>query len=324
MDGANSYEDSLRRQKDKASTKVFATLSECDALLEDCEAYIAQAKSTLAVLPFAAINEWRSKRKDEHLLQLFDSLQPRVQTSEKALRCLVENSAEGKEALRKSAKDLQYQLASCIATNKEELSKSDPLVDNLRDVVDMVSSQSSSVKFMLQFNDEVTRQKISEVVFKERQAHAPWSIRLQSSLAVMSSIDTLDVTTDEDHVNLAAKLSKLRSMKEQATNALAVVLEEKESRTQSLSGCCCSKDAIDGILRREGRAASSSDSNSSDPCPSPDTRIDNISKVLAASEACVRKFEESQKISFESTKRLQKLVEIRERINEMDSSLGGE
>lgn len=319
MDGANNYE-----KKDK-NAFVLATLGETDALLDDCGAYIAQAKSTLAVLPFAAINEWRSKRKDEHLLQLFDSLQPRIQTSEKALRCLVENSAEGKEALRKTAKELQHQLASCIATNKEELSKSDPLVDNLRDVVDMVSSQSSSVKFMLQFNDEVTRQKIGEEVYKERQAHAPWSIRMQCSLAVMSSIDTIDVSTDEDHVNLAAKLSKLRSMKEQATNALAVVLEEKESLTQSLSGCCCSKDAIDGILRREGRAASSSDANPSDPCPqSPDTRIDNISKVLAASEACVRRFEESQKISFESTKRLQKLVEIRERINEMDSSLGGE
>jgi len=300
-----------------------AIFFEADELLVECESYISQAKSTLAVLPFSAINEWRTKRKDEQLLQKADVLQPRIQASEKSLRTILETTAGAKEVLRNQAKELQLQLNSCIEKNKEELNNSEPLVNQLRDVVDIMSSQSSSVKFMLQFNDEVARQRISEEATRERQAQAPWSIRMPNS--ILSSGESFDVSGDEDHINLASKLAKLRAMREQAMATLAVVLEQKESCTQSLSGCCTSKDAIDGIVRRSVRSSSSSESSSSaqvspESPNSPDTL--QVTKVLSSSEHCVEKFEAAQKAAGEATKRLQKLVEVRERILELEDSLG--
>ena len=321
------------------------TLSEADELIRDCEAYISQAKSSLSVLPFAAINEWRTKRKDEQLLQRFDALQPRIQASEKGLRAILEKTAEGKENVRKEARDLQLQLVACIEGFKDDLTKAEPVVDQLRDVVDMVSSQSSSVKFMLQFNDEVARQKMGEEALKERQALAPWSIRLPgASAAAMSNSGAFDVTADEDHVNLSGKLSTLRTMREQAMASLAIVLEQKEARTQSLSGCCSSKDAIEGILRRDLRSSSfpspggmggpgggdgSSSPNSAAAAlasaaaalAASEDKRDRCAKILAASDLCVEKFDAVQKTSTESTLRLQKLVEIRERMNEIDEGL---
>jgi len=308
-------------------------LAEADDLFQSCESYITQAKSSFSVLPFAAINEWRTKRKDEHLSQMYDSLLPRIQASEKALRAILEKTAEGKESVRKEARDLQLHLTNCIEGFRDDLSESEPVVDQLRDVVDLVASQSSSVKFMLQFNDEVARQKMSENALKERQALAPWSIRMPNAAAALGNIDAYDVSADADHINLSGKLQTLRNTREQAMSTLAVVLEQKEARTQSLSGCCSSKDAIEGILRRDVRSTSfpspTGSSNSGSDAASPfspasgatDDKRAAVEAILTASDKCVEKFEQIQKTSVESTKRLQRLVEIRERINEVDSSL---
>ena len=117
-------------------------LQETDELVAECEAFIMQAKSSLAVLPFQAINEWRTRRKDEQLMSTYENIHPRLQQSEKALRDMLEQSAEKKQSLREQAKELRSKLGDCIDFNRGELEKSDPVLNQLRSVVDVVSNQS--------------------------------------------------------------------------------------------------------------------------------------------------------------------------------------
>lgn len=293
-------------------------LSEADALFIECESYLTQAKSSLAVLPFSAINEWRTKRRDDQLVSLFDALQPRIQTSEKSLRDILERAAEKKELLRKRAKELQLQLASCIEFNRDQLSQSEPVVEQLRTVVDSVANESSCVKFMLQFNDEVSRQKLSEEALRERQATAPWATSLSAASALR--LDALSLSEDEDHKVLAGKLSSLRNVREETMSELALVLEYKETCTQNMSGCSRSKEAVEQILRRDSAA-----NGDSQPVRLQHSQFcKDCAGVFQSGEAVMAQFEELQATSSAGTSRLQKLVEIRERIIEMDNLVPGE
>lgn len=309
LDGLKRFSTSSASPKAQFLSFDNAVLSEADSLIGDCESYIIQAKSSLTNLPFAAINEWRKTRKDEQLLLLFDSLQPRIQQSERLLREMLEKTSHTKQVLRKEAKDFQVQLEACIEHSKEELSKTEPVVDSLRDYVDLVSSASSSIKFMMQFNDEVSRQRICEQT--DTDAAPQLFFRQPSSLN-----DNFDVSGDEDHVSLAEKLSTLRKMRERAMTGLAKVLQQKESCTQNLTGCTMSKDAIDGILKRD--VGSQSVGASSPRDKELDAR--NIYKTYVAGEECVKRFDEAANTSSLASTRLQKLVEIRERLLEMDST----
>jgi len=306
-----------------------AVLQETDELIAECEAFIGQAKSSLAVLPFQAINEWRTRRKDEQLMITYENIQPRIQQSEKALRDLLEQSAEKKQSLREQAKELQSKLGDCIDFNRGELEKSDPVLNQLRSVVDVVSNQSSSVKFMLQFNDEVARQKLSEESLKEKSL-APWSVRM-SFTSAMNNVESFDVSKDDDHLTLSNKLSSLRTMREHAMSALAVLLEQKEMCTQNLSGCTSIKDTIDGILHRERTKTWVANGNNASPLSSRgDAGGDDMGKsfeelsgssVVISAEACAQQYDEAQKLSAESTLRLERLVDLRERLSEIDASL---
>ena len=302
----------------RASVRLSLTpeemvLSEADALFVECESYLTQGKSSLAVLPFAAINEWRTRRRDDHLVALCDALQPRIQASEKALRDILESTAQKKEMLRKVAKELQQQLCSCIEYNRAEICKSEPVVEQLRSVVDSVASESSCVKYMLQFNDEVARQKLSEEALRERQAISPWATGLSAvhSLKVDSS-----VLEDEDHKLLSGKLSSLRTMREETTSELALILEYKETCTQNMTGCSRSKEAVEQILRREIGEAQVPELEHSQFCK-------DCTNVFHKGESVMVDFEHMQTTSAESTTRLQKLVEIRERIIEIDGMVPG-
>ena len=148
----------------------------------------------------------------------------------------------------------------------------------------------------------------------------------------LNNVESFDVSNDDDHLTLSNKLSSLRTMREHAMSALAVLLEQKELCTQNLSGCTSIKETIDGILHRErtktwvahgSNGASPQSSRSDAGCNSIEKNFEELSgsSVVISAESCAQQYDEAQKLSAESTLRLERLVDLRERLSEIDSSL---
>jgi len=150
--------------------------SAADSLLVECEAYMAEVKTQLITLPFSAfsrIKSWRVKRRDDRLCALYDALQPRIHSLEQALRKIIDDAVEKKSLLRISAGSVYMDLEEYIGFSQEKLAASEPLVGKLRDFVDSITTESSSLKSMVSFDQEILRQQLQETIVKNCYAQ-PW------------------------------------------------------------------------------------------------------------------------------------------------------
>lgn len=140
----------------------FSAIEEADRLLEEGEAFLQQAaNSPLFAFPIvgrvAGAMSWRARRKDSKLLSAYQTLHPRVLDGEKKLRNILGEVVEKKAVLRIQARHLQCRLISCVEHNKKLLKQSEEPMEELRDVIDVLSGESSVLKEMIEFNKELLR-----------------------------------------------------------------------------------------------------------------------------------------------------------------------
>ena len=193
----------------------FKPIEEAEVLLEECEQYIQQTKTALFTLPFvpafsrvaAGVRMWRSKRRDNRLIQMYNELQPRVVTTEKTLRRIIGEVVEKKAALRIQARHLQVRLEACIKHNKLLLEQSEGPLDDLRAIVNKLSSEATALKDMITFNKEVLRIKNVEQISKGQNF-----VRWGSKPNKKKNVSEVDIKQDSDHSLIETKLITIREV----------------------------------------------------------------------------------------------------------------
>lgn len=190
----------------------FKPIEEADSLLEECEQFVQQTKTVLFTLPFVPsfnrVRNWRSKRRDNKLMLMYENIQPRVVATEKILRKIIGEVVEKKTALRLQARHLHVRLESCIAHNKELLAASDGPLEELRAIVNQLSGESTALKDMITFNKEVLRIRNVEEISKG-QNFVRWGAK--PAAKKKNSVES-DLKADADHAQIEAKLITIREV----------------------------------------------------------------------------------------------------------------
>jgi hypothetical protein len=141
-----------------------------DTLMYESENFLEQIRSIPEfqgnyLLKF---NAWRSKRRDKNLYLTMTGLIRRIKSSEEQWRDNIIQIVEKKLALRDQARHLKCRLNSCIEYNTEFVMGQEHFIEEMRQNVNGLSSESSDLKAAVAFNCELVRQKIIQTVKHNR------------------------------------------------------------------------------------------------------------------------------------------------------------
>lgn len=221
-----------------------AKIAEHDELMERCNAYIADANTQLVTIPFSPfknIKTWREKRNDDRLSIIIADLTPKISDAEKDLRSILMDAMMKKEKLQAYAHECYMQLLACIDFTNMSIFQSEPIVTELRAVVDHITLETDSLKNMVAFNTEIVQQiKIQYRL----QAQAPaWGSRVVGSKtggkrngrsgkvsmqAIRDEVAKENCNDDPDNQTAIERLRQLRTSRMVAMDLLASSLESKE------------------------------------------------------------------------------------------------
>lgn len=151
--------------------------------------------------------QWRSRRRDEKLLVTMNSLLPRIKLSEEYLRDLIIQIVEKKLALRDQARHLKHRLDACIAYNSHAITSQEEIIDEMRNSVNALSTESALVKAMVAFNVELVRQKVMETV-RNNRSFVSWG----SKAVLLRPISEQELSEDADHPALMTRLNTIREV----------------------------------------------------------------------------------------------------------------
>jgi len=331
-------------------------ISDCDALLAECDSYCSEASqqsSSSTILPRNAftnsIRNWREKRRDEVLTAKHDALQPRMVNIEAQLRGVIGEVATQKDEYRNKGKALAVRLEACLEVNRHRAESTEALVVELRQVVDDITGESSVVKSMVAFNQDILRQRANEVAVNDRHL-APWAMRSSPSSSSSSSsssrrghngqqqqqqeqTELTDIIEDRDHQLLDAKLKAMRAKKMEVLEQLSQALEKREMAQSILANCEEALKSLQTLARtKEGSTTSSSSSsicsgNGGGASPSSASTADKAydhhqceSCALTHKEAeeCLEMLRSLAVTESNTNTRLLSLVEARERMLDME------
>lgn len=191
----------------------YKPIQEADELLAECEQFIEESKEGMFILPFAAfsrvaanIKAWRAKRKDSKLITTYQHLQPRIASAEKNLRTVIGEVVEKKGVLRLQGRHLQARLESCVSHNKRLLQASDGPLEETRNFVNVLSSESTIIKDAMVFNTEVLR-------LKKLEEHAKnMSVLRWGKPRQQRTPQEPNLSKDDDHNSLEARLLTFRDV----------------------------------------------------------------------------------------------------------------
>jgi uncharacterized coiled-coil protein SlyX len=193
----------------------YQSIDEADKLLTECEKYIEETKSEIFTLPFVPsfsllannVRSWRAKRKDNRLVTIYQSLEPRVAGLEKTLRGIIGEVVEKKGALRLQARHLQVRLDRCVKYNKSLLETTDVPLEDTRNHVNNLSNESKLLKDMMVFNTEILKMQTLENQSKHQVYGSRWVQGRQKAG------NEADLTKDLDHKAIQEKLDSLREVR---------------------------------------------------------------------------------------------------------------
>ena len=162
--------------------------------------------------------QWRSRRRDEKLLVTMNSLLPRIKLSEEYLRDLIIQIVEKKLALRDQARHLKHRLDACIAFNSHAITSQEEIIDEMRNSVNALSTESALVKAMVAFNVELVRQKVMETV-RNNRSFVSWG----SKAVLLRPISEQELSEDADHPALMTRLNTIREVNHSAFRSLTAL-----------------------------------------------------------------------------------------------------
>ncbi len=294
----------------------FTPIDEVDNLLNDCNEFLSQSKSELVIIPFSPfsrVRNWRMKRRDNKLFEVYDLLIPRIKNSEKSLRQLIGEIVEKKNALRLQGRHLIARLNSCIKFNRDMSEQISIPEEDFRNTIKQLSDQSAIVKSMMSFNQEVLRLKNVESISKGK-TFISWSSRT----AMTKPMSDAELAQDSDHPTLTMYLGSLRELREKCVKHLNHLLEEKEAHMSNHYNCETALQKLAAFLKKDH----------------PGDYSDNIDEIFdhslctdclccySLTNECMNHLTALQEQVQCANKRLQDLVEIRENINEIADQMG--
>lgn len=296
-------------QSEDAATKTFdALMTESESFLEHIRA-IPDPQGNYLI----KFNAWRSKRRDKGLYVTMTSLIRRIKAAEEQLRDAIIQIVEKKLALRDQARHLKSRLNSCIIYNTEFVESQENFVEEMRDIVNGLSSESADVKAAVTFNIELVRQKNFQIV-KQNRTFVSWG----SKAAMLRPVSDQELADDEDHPQLMQRLNDLRESREALVSRLSNILEIRETHINNLESCTKSSKKLVDLLR-----VTDDDSNSSQPpIPAFDHSLcHDCAYVETITSDCVSHLEKLTQQTAVYSQRLLWLVELREKVRESGSFL---
>ena len=194
----------------------FTPIQEADQLLEECHIFLQQAgDTTFTLFPLltrvSTVKNWRMKRRDNRLISVYETLYPRIVSSEKKLRTIMGDVVGKKAEIREQARHLQARLQACIRFNKAHLQSTEGPVDELRLLINRLSSESALLKEMIEFNKELLRFGTVEKVSKG-QTFVRWG-GMAAKAPAKKVITEAELQRDDTHPEVEQKLVSLRKVR---------------------------------------------------------------------------------------------------------------
>ena len=191
----------------------FTPIQEADQLLEECQMFLQQAGDTsFTLFPLltrvSTVKNWRMKRRDNRLISVYETLYPRIISSEKNLRTIMGDVVGKKAEIREQARHLQARLQACIRYNKAHLQSTEGPVDELRLLINKLSGESALLKEMIEFNKELLRFGTVEKVSKG-QTFVRWG-GIAAKAPVKKVVTEAELLKDDTHPEIEQKLISLR------------------------------------------------------------------------------------------------------------------
>jgi hypothetical protein len=199
------------------------------------------------------------------------------------------------------------------------------------------------LKQMLVFNAEVSRLKAAEANAKRHQAMRWGGLaknRNNMNNNKKTTAESAADMKDEHHSAIEQRLKTCRTLRQKCVGLLAAVLERRGLQQMNVDNCLWSLDALKTVVKREGLGGSSSDpainNSSSSSSGSAEAGADSEEKDMLTFDHsrctdcaygysmagdCISHLAALQKQALDANKRLQALVEIRERMNEVSDSM---
>ena len=195
------------------------TFSNIDSLIVESNNYLSQISQIRDSIEAVSggngilqaahkLRQWRSRRRDERLLAMMHSLLPRIKASEDYLRDFIIQIVEKKLALRDQARYLKCRLDACIRYNGDSIDNQEDLIEEMRNVVNRLSTESTIVKGMVSFNVELVRQRVMETV-RHNRTFVSWG----SKAVLLRPISEQELAEDADHPLLMGRLNHIREVR---------------------------------------------------------------------------------------------------------------
>jgi hypothetical protein len=215
VDHQNSLRGSyLNGEYDKPTILVdLKPVKDAENLIDECEAFLSSINNqganpdTYRFPGLQRMTAWKPKYSGSQMLHHYEKLQPKIQDSEKILRGMLVGIIEKKSALRIQARHLVNRLQACIKCQSELLDKAEKPVKELRNLVNDLANESSNIKLMVTFNNEILRQRNVQAV-RQGKSFMPWGKKKSNATVVSEE----DLNNDSDYPLLHRRLHELRTV----------------------------------------------------------------------------------------------------------------
>ena len=103
---------------------------------------------------------WKLKfYNNTNIQQQYEKLQPKIIENEQILRTILLQIFDKKSALLSQAYHLVSRLNACIKYQDQRLIESETPINEIRDIIENLVTESSNIKLMAIFNNEILKQK---------------------------------------------------------------------------------------------------------------------------------------------------------------------
>lgn len=213
-------------------------VKDADSLVNECEAFILTLRNQNQAVEstrFPTLQHfrysWITKTNENQNATNYENLRIKIYDAEKVLRGMLLGIIEKKSILKTQARFLITRLNSCLDYQSNLLSDADKPVTELRAIVDNLANESSHVKIMVVFNNEVIRQKNVQTV-RQGKTYIPWTKKRNANV-----VSEEDLSKDDDYPVLHHRLHKLRTVRNRFFPAVILISRTVTTKILSAPNC---------------------------------------------------------------------------------------
>lgn len=217
-------------------------------LVKDCDSLYANLQLAQKEQSFVFFKKIRQQRRDHQLFSQYESVLPKIKTSEKSLRALIGTIVDRKNLLRTQCSYLQIRVDSCKNYNENKLDEVTIPVVEARRLLSVLLDEVSSYRSMSAFNDEVLLSKYQHeqsLQFSPPIGHTQGQLArlaaMKANLGVFRPSSAREKAPsfdqDEDKIVLQDKIDRLNELKLKSMNCLSAILQQREINLSTKENC---------------------------------------------------------------------------------------